>query len=255
MSTLSFEPIARSLSTAMREHIATLGRGQDCLRAASTIETNSVLVERRGQPLLKMLHEQGGGSVTGKRLIDLGCGFGALSVFFAAHGADVVGIDPDTALFEVGASVARLHGLKVRLEGGRMERLDVESASCDVAVMNNTLCYLLAPQARLNALSEALRVLRPGGRLVVANPNRWHPIDQFTGLPMLPLLPPNRAATIARVSGRRRPVVRLVAPPRAYRELRHAGFVDVRYAGARAHSPLQRSLARYQHLTARVPAQ
>ena len=42
-------------------------------------------------------------SIEGLRLIDLGCGFGALAVFFAGRGATVTGIDPIADRLEVGS--------------------------------------------------------------------------------------------------------------------------------------------------------
>src|SRR4051812_20487130 len=69
----------------------------------NTLETNSGFVERRADPLIELLTRHGGPeSLKGKRVADLGCGFGALSVFFAAHGAVVRGIDPNGNRLVVG---------------------------------------------------------------------------------------------------------------------------------------------------------
>ena len=69
---------------------------------------------------------------------------------------------------------------------------------------------------------------RPGAWLAVRNPNRLHPRDQFTGLPLLPLLTPALAQRVGGAQGHRSQV-RLTSPPGAMWELRRAGFTHVRF--------------------------
>jgi ubiquinone/menaquinone biosynthesis C-methylase UbiE len=204
-----------------------------------------------------MLADSGVADVAGLRVLDLGCGFGAVSAYFAAHGAEVTGIDPNEERLQIGRKVAAAHSLPVRLVRGRMEELDLPDCSFDVAVQNNSLCYVVDRARRSAALGEALRVLRPGGTLLIRNPNRWHPVDQFTGLPLVHLLPPSAAVRAAAATGRRRSLCHLKSPPAAKRELRAAGFVDVFQPGFGEGSRKPDSLkavARYQHLVARRPA-
>ncbi len=56
-----------------------------------------------------------------------------------------------------------------------MQDLQLPDAGFDIAVLNNSLCYIVPTNERMAALSEALRVLEPGGVLISRNPNRWHP--------------------------------------------------------------------------------
>jgi 2-polyprenyl-3-methyl-5-hydroxy-6-metoxy-1,4-benzoquinol methylase len=220
----------------------------------NTLETNSGFVERRAAPLLEILRTDGGvESIEGLRLLDIGCGFGALSTFFAARGAEVIGIDPNEERLQVGRAVAAEHGLPLDLRRGRMQSLELPDESFDLVVQNNTLCYVVPRPERRAALTETLRVLRGGGSLIVRNPNRWNPLDQFTGLPLIQILPPGGANRVAGLFGRRRSTVRLTSSLEAVRELRAAGFVDVRHASppTRAWPSAMKPFARYQHLVAR----
>ena len=82
-------------------------------------------------------------SIEGLRLVDLGCGFGALSAFFAGRGAIVTGIDPIQDRLDVGRTIAAEHGLQAEFVPGRMEDLDLPDRSFDIAVQNNSLCYIV----------------------------------------------------------------------------------------------------------------
>ncbi len=61
---------------------------------------------------LNYIKEQCGGSLIGKRILDVGCGGGILCESFALEGAEVVGIDLAEAGLEVPAEVED-HGLLV----------------------------------------------------------------------------------------------------------------------------------------------
>lgn len=251
-----FGPVAASLREALSEFYGkpeAWGPGTE-----TTIATNSSLVERRADVLLAMLERLGIDNVEGLRMLDLGCGFGAVGAFLAARGARVTGVDPNAERMEVGRAVAAAHGIELDLTVGKMESLESPDRAFEVVIANNSLCYLVDRERRARALREALRVLRPGGVLALRNPNRWHPVDQFTGLPLVHLLPPGTAVRAARAVGRERSSCRVLSPPAARRELRAAGFVgvaQVAFPGAQARPAPLRYVARYQHFTARRPAE
>ncbi len=249
-----FAPVAASLHARLTAWFERRPGGVPT--GGTTIATNSSALEARGRPLLALMAGREVPDLTGQRLLDLGCGFGALATYFAWNGASVVGVDRNSGSLVVGADVAAEHGLDVELRRGAMERLDVPPASFDVAVMNNTLCYLLTEAERQAALGGALQALRPGGLLVLRDLNGLHPVDQFTRLPLLGLLPPARAVRVAaRFGVPGRPAVRLLPPWRMARDLRRAGFADVRLEADRpgGAARLVRPVARYQHLTALRP--
>ena len=254
MTARDFAPIADSLRRSVNGFYAERGESLECPAGSSTLETNSGFVERRGQPLLEIFNRSSGrDSIEGLRLLDLGCGFGALSLFFAARGASVTGIEPIEARLEVGRSVSAEHGLQVEFVPGFMEDLDLASSGFDLVVQNNSFCYIVAREKRRAALRETARVLRPGGFLIVRNPNRWNPIDQFSGLPLIQLLPPRQATRLAELLGRRRSAVRLTSPLEGVRELRRAGFTEVAHVASPSSTrpASMRLVARYLHLIAR----
>jgi SAM-dependent methyltransferase len=220
----------------------------------ATLHTNSADVAHRAAPLVAMLRRRGLGTLDGVDVVDLGCGFGALGLYFATLGARVTAVDVDAERFEVCRAVAERHGLAVETVRCRMERLDLQDARFDAAVQNNSLCYIVGAEPRAAALAETLRVLRPGGTLVTRDLNRWHPVDRFTGLPLVHLLSPDRAVRVAGRLGRARSSVRVTSPLRARRELRAAGFASIRHeSSAPGARRALRLFARYHHFTAVRP--
>lgn len=100
----------------------------------------------------------------GQRVLDVACGTGALALAAAkrvgANGS-VVGLD----LNEEMLAVARRKHARVDWKNGRAESLPFENASFDRVVSQFGFMFF---DDHLAALREMLRVLRPGGRLVVA---------------------------------------------------------------------------------------
>jgi SAM-dependent methyltransferase len=251
-----FEPVAASLRSGLVEHFREHGKPLVGARL-KTLETSSALVEARGEPLVRVLRDRlGTDSLAGLRIADLGCGFGALSLYFAAQGASVTAIDQQEEPLEVGRMVAEEHDLPVSFVAGIMQRLELPDAAFDVAVQNNSLCYVIGTGERRQALREALRILRPGGWLVTRDPNRWHPIDGFTRLPLIHLLPPERSRQLAERLNRKRSPARIASPLEVRRDLRAVGFVDISQPDfADAPRPgFVKLVARYHSFTARRPA-
>lgn len=92
----------------------------------------------------------------GERIMDLGCGDGALTARLAAHGCTVVGVDSDAGM----AEAARKRGLTV---------LHTDAATLRVhdafdAVFSNAALHWMTDQEGATAAVGA--ALRPGGRFV-----------------------------------------------------------------------------------------
>ena len=109
------------------------------------------------------------GDVSRIRVLDVGCGDGALGCAIAARGAEVTGVDADPAMLTAARSRAARQGLAVAFAEGRLERLPFADASFDLVVAMTVLCFV--PDAG-GAVREMTRVLRPGGRLVIGELGR-----------------------------------------------------------------------------------
>jgi ArsR family transcriptional regulator len=94
---------------------------------------------------------------------DLGCGTGAITQSLAPFVERVIAVDESGAMLT--AARKRLHGVEnVDIRTGRLEALPLADEEVDVALLFLVLHYVTDP-ARV--ISEAVRVLKPGGRLLV----------------------------------------------------------------------------------------
>lgn len=95
-------------------------------------------------------------------VLDIGAGDGALSELFASRSRSLTCLDIDAKVTEAGTR--RLSRFpQVRCIQGDMHELPFESHSYDQVLLMNALTYASEPA---KALSEAARVLKPGGALI-----------------------------------------------------------------------------------------
>ncbi|MGC8639023.1 MAG: class I SAM-dependent methyltransferase [Isosphaeraceae bacterium] len=109
------------------------------------------------------------------RLVDLGCGTGRHAVRFARRGFPVVAIDLSRSMLEavnLKADEARVSLLTVQANLCRLSCFADETFDYALS-MFSTLGMIRGRAARQNALHEAFRVLRPGGRLALHAHNLW----------------------------------------------------------------------------------
>lgn len=98
--------------------------------------------------------------------LDAGCGTGFLTFELAARGHHVTGVDFAPAMIVEARRKAAERSASVRFEEADAERLPFPPASFDLAISRHVLWTLPHPEA---AIDEWIRVLRPGGRLVVVD--------------------------------------------------------------------------------------
>lgn len=111
---------------------------------------------------------------SGSRVLDVACGNGNAALAAARRWGRVTGLDYVPALLERAAERARAERLELQLLEGDAERLPFESGSFDVAL--STFGVMFAPD-QAQAARELMRVVKPGGRIGLAN---WTP-EGFVG--------------------------------------------------------------------------
>jgi SAM-dependent methyltransferase len=97
------------------------------------------------------------------RLLDVGCGGGRFLHRMQRRGWEVEGIDFDE---QATRRVSEKYGIKTYT--GDLAAAHISAASFDVITMSHTIEHLVDPEATLR---ECLRILRPGGRVVLVTPN------------------------------------------------------------------------------------
>ena len=101
-----------------------------------------------------------------ERVLDVACGTGNLAIPAARAGGAVTGIDIAPNLVAQAAATAAAEGLSARFEVGDAESLPYADASFDTVVSMFGAMFAARPE---RAASELLRVVRPGGRIALAN--------------------------------------------------------------------------------------
>lgn len=147
-------------------------------------QSNADLTRGYWQPMFKRMFA---GQNKVPRLLSVGCGTGVDVDLLRAEGYDSVGIDCGN---RTSVWPQRSHAERLLLANGKhlpFEDNSFDAAFCGcvfphVGVLGDT--NLTAPDVdhqRLCLAKEMVRVLRPGGHIIVSSPNRWFPLDIFHG--------------------------------------------------------------------------
>jgi len=146
-------------------------RGRTIRRWARAYDWLVTLTSLGGRDPLRAAVVERAGLRPGMRVLDVGCGTGALALRLrSAVGASgvVSGIDASPEMIEVATGKARKRGVDLDLRVGVAERLPYDDASFD-RVTSTLVFHHLPDDVKLDSLREIRRVLAPGGRLVVAD--------------------------------------------------------------------------------------
>ena len=106
---------------------------------------------------------------SGHKLLDVACGTGVVAVTAARAGATVTGLDLTPSLVERARENARIAGVTIDWHEGDVEALPFDAGAFDMVL--SQFGHMFAPRPAV-ALSEMLRVLKPGGVLAFTT---WPP--------------------------------------------------------------------------------
>ncbi len=108
----------------------------------------------------------------GARALDLGTGTGTIARGLAARGLKVTGLDPSEAMLAEAKALAEAEKRSIRFVAGRAEETGLPAGSFDLVTAGQ--CWHWFDAGR--ACTEIRRLLRPGGRLVIAHFD-WLPVQ------------------------------------------------------------------------------
>jgi SAM-dependent methyltransferase len=113
------------------------------------------------------------GELRGQRLLDIGCGLGESSVYFALQGAQVTATDLSPGMVATAVELGRLHGVGVDGIVAPGEELPVPSNHYDFVYAANTLHHVTE---REKLLQHIQRALKPGGTVFLWDPLDYNPV-------------------------------------------------------------------------------
>jgi len=98
-------------------------------------------------------------------IADLGAGEGAFALLLAECAKKVIAVDTSAKMIEFGREQARRHGVaNIEYRLGDMEEIPIDDGAVDLVFFSQSLHHALHPG---RAVSEAHRILAPGGRIVI----------------------------------------------------------------------------------------
>jgi len=106
----------------------------------------------------------------GDSVLDVGCGTGEVTLLAKtrAQNGNVYGIDPAPEMIAVARKKAARKGLDIDYRVGVIEALPFDDSSIDV-VTSSLMMHHLPEDLKRRGLAEVYRIIKPGGRLLIAD--------------------------------------------------------------------------------------
>ncbi|MBI4321420.1 MAG: class I SAM-dependent methyltransferase [Chloroflexi bacterium] len=119
----------------------------------------------------------------GHRVLDLGCGTATLTILIKEMHpqAEVAGLDADPQVLQTARSKAAKAGVDIIFGQGMAFQLPYPDSSFD-RVLSSLMFHHLTRENKYRAMSEVLRVLRPGGEFHLADLGKQHGLTFLIGL-------------------------------------------------------------------------
>lgn len=114
---------------------------------------------------------------SGESILDVGCGTGGVTIpakIRVGENGSAAGIDPAPEMIAVARRKAERAGIEIDFRVGVIESLPFPDGAFD-AVTSSLMMHHLPEHVQVKGLSEIRRVLKPGGRLLIADMMRPSP--------------------------------------------------------------------------------
>ena len=138
--------------------------------------------------------------LSGKKIIDIGCGSGQIAAYFSEHN-DIHATDVVNQLSP------EING---KIKFGKVENdiLHFADGVYDIAILNHVIAHTMN---KSQLLYEVHRILKKGGLCYIANPNRFFPTEPYYKIPFLHYLPQKLFLKLAKYLGKNQEDVYLIS--------------------------------------------
>ena len=113
------------------------------------------------------------GVLPGKKILEIGCGYGAEMLPCALQGAEVYGVDLSESRVSFANEAAARYDVRAQARIADARQLDFPDCTFD-AVFSSDFLEHVTEDVKEAVFREAYRVLKPGGMLVSKTPNLWY---------------------------------------------------------------------------------
>jgi ubiquinone/menaquinone biosynthesis C-methylase UbiE len=108
----------------------------------------------------------------GEQILEVGCGTGSLTLAARARAgqqARVIGIDVAPDMLEMARRKAAKAGVDIQFQLGRIEAIPFPDGQFDLVLSSLMLHHIHGDTGKQQGLTEVLRVLKPGGRVLIVD--------------------------------------------------------------------------------------
>lgn len=174
-------------------YVETLGLSERRLKIASASRHQMT----RGEGIAKLLENEIG--LSGKRILDVGSGWGEVAYKCQVLGANSIGIEPDFTSVEVSRALAMSRQENLHFICGSGETLPFSSNLFDVIICHHVIEHVQCPS---QVIAELVRVTNLGGHILLAFPNYMMPFEGHYRVPWIPFMPKTVGTHYLKLLGR-----------------------------------------------------